>query len=46
MEIRSIKARLDDAEALYRMQAEAFMPLLRKYQDHAFSPARAFAEAD
>ncbi|OHX12230.1 hypothetical protein BI347_00985 [Chromobacterium sphagni] len=39
MEIRLIKAGLDDAVALHRMQVEAFTPLLRKYQDHAFSPA-------
>ncbi|MEN3813091.1 GNAT family N-acetyltransferase [Chromobacterium piscinae] len=39
MEVNLIKAELADAEILHRMQVEAFMPLLRKYQDHALNPA-------
>ena len=37
--IRLKRARLNDAEALHRMQVEAFAPLLAKYRDTAISPA-------
>lgn len=37
--IRLKRALLNDAEALHRMQIEAFAPLLKKYWDTAISPA-------
>ncbi|WP_046166991.1 GNAT family N-acetyltransferase [Chromobacterium vaccinii] len=39
MEVNLIREGLADADILHRMQVEAFMPLLRKYQDHALNPA-------
>ena len=30
----------EDAECLYKLQIEAFMPLYEKYQDDATSPAK------
>lgn len=39
MTIRLHRAQLSDAEAMHRMQVEAFLPLLQKYHDNAISPA-------
>ncbi|UTH75940.1 GNAT family N-acetyltransferase [Chromobacterium sp. IIBBL 290-4] len=39
MEIRLRRAMLQEAAALHAMQLAAFLPLLRKYQDHDISPA-------
>lgn len=39
MPIRLKPAQLSDAEAMHRMQVEAFMPLYEKYDDTAISPA-------
>lgn len=39
MAITLKRATLSDAEALHRMQVEAFAPLLAKYRDTAISPA-------
>ena len=37
--IRLKRATLSDAEAMHRMQVEAFLPLYDKYHDDAISPA-------
>ena len=37
IELKLIKR--EDAECLYKLQIEAFMPLYEKYQDDATSPA-------
>ena len=39
MHITLKRASIQDAEALHRMQVEAFAPLLAKYNDFAISPA-------
>lgn len=39
MEIQLTKATLDDAQRIWRMQVEAFMPLLERYQDVDTNPA-------
>ena len=39
MPITLKRASIQDAEALHRMQVEAFAPLLAKYNDFAISPA-------
>lgn len=39
MNITRIPATLQDAELLYKMQVEAFLPLYQKYQDHDTNPA-------
>lgn len=39
MDIRLKRATLSDAEALHRMQVEAFLPLLERYRDYETSPA-------
>jgi GNAT superfamily N-acetyltransferase len=39
MDICLIKAKIDDAQTLYDMQREAFLPLFEKYQDFDTSPA-------
>ena len=38
------RATLSDAEALHRMQVEAFLPLYEKYRDDAISPAKESVE--
>lgn len=39
METELIKATVEDAERIWKMQIEAFLPLLEKYQDHDTNPA-------
>lgn len=39
MNLHLKRAQLSDAEALHRMQVEAFAPLLAKYRDTAINPA-------
>lgn len=39
MHIHLKRAQLSDAEAMHRMQVQAFLPLLNKYHDTAISPA-------
>ena len=39
MEVRLLRANIDDAKELHAMQVEAFKELLEKYQDFDTSPA-------
>ena len=39
MRISLKKASIRDAEAIYRLQVESFLPLLRKYRDYETNPA-------
>lgn len=39
MEVELIKATVDDAERIWKMQVEAFLPLLEKYRDNDTNPA-------
>ncbi len=39
MNLTLIPANLQDAELLYKMQVESFLPLYLKYQDHDTNPA-------
>lgn len=44
MNISLKKANITDAELLHKMQIEAFMPLLQKYEDYDTSPANESVE--
>ena len=39
MEIKLRRASMEDAETIWKMQLEAFAPLLEKYRDFDTSPA-------
>ena len=39
MEISLVKAEIEDADTIHKMQLLSFMPLLEKYQDYETSPA-------
>ena len=39
MEIKLVRANVDDAETIWKMQIEAFTELLQRYQDYETSPA-------
>lgn len=39
MDITLIRANLNDAENIHKMQVKAFTPLLKKYQDFETNPA-------
>ena len=39
MEVQLIRATVEDAEHIWEMQVEAFLPLLDKYQDYETNPA-------
>lgn len=44
MELSLFKAGLNEASMIHEMQIEAFMPLLKKYQDYETSPANETVE--
>ena len=39
MEVQLIRATVENAEHIWKMQVEAFLPLLNKYQDYETNPA-------
>lgn len=39
MNVQLIRATVENAEHIWKMQVEAFMPLLKKYQDYEINPA-------
>lgn len=39
MEVRLIKATDNDAQSIFNIQVEAFIPLLDKYKDYDINPA-------
>lgn len=44
MEVQLIRATVENAEHIWKMQVEAFLPLLDKYQDYEINPANELAD--
>ena len=44
-EIKLVRARIEDANLLYKLQIETFMPLYEKYHDDSTSPAKETLES-